>query len=271
MNYQIGGYGHTYTRFNEVDSLSHVDVLILGSSHAYRGVDPRIFEKNGISAFVLGSSSQTPLQTLGLLKEYLPKLNPRIVLYEVYPGIFESDGVESSLDILANHKLNWFDIRMALRVNHLKSYHVLINDIFRESFGMNKGVIEPLETEDDQYVSGGYVERVITTTDYTEKIKVRNYTLREKQLQALEEIMDVLKSSQTPVVLIQAPISERLYTSRLNNAEVDEVLSQFGPYYNFNELMDLGDDRFYYDNHHLNQHGVEVFNKFLIEEILTKF
>lgn len=35
LNYRLGGYGHTYTRLQEVKSATDVDILFLGSSHAY--------------------------------------------------------------------------------------------------------------------------------------------------------------------------------------------------------------------------------------------
>ena len=83
--------------------IKNVDVLFLGSSHAYRGFDPRIFRKRGYSSFNLGSSAQTPSQTKVWLKRYLKHLNPKIVIYEVYPGTFSSDGIEASLDLV-----DWF-------------------------------------------------------------------------------------------------------------------------------------------------------------------
>ena len=65
----MGCYGHTFTRMQDAQKTKNVDVLIVGSSHAYRGIDPRILQKDGISAFNLGSSAQTPINTKVLLHQ----------------------------------------------------------------------------------------------------------------------------------------------------------------------------------------------------------
>ena len=44
--YFLGGYGHTHSRLAEVKTYKDVDILFLGSSHAYRGFDTRIFSKH---------------------------------------------------------------------------------------------------------------------------------------------------------------------------------------------------------------------------------
>ena len=102
--YNMGSYGFMYSRLSEIKNYENTNILFLGSSHAYRGFDTRIFLDKGLKSFNLGSSSQTPLQTKVLLKRYLERLNPKLVIYEVYPETFTIDGVESSLDIIANDK-----------------------------------------------------------------------------------------------------------------------------------------------------------------------
>ena len=41
-------------------------------------------------------------------------------------------------------------------------------------------------------------------------------------------------------------------------------------YYNFNNIMEVDDSLHFYDAHHLNQDGVELFNEKLIELVLNK-
>ena len=270
MNYKMGSYGHMFTRLQEADTISKVDVLVLGSSHAYRGFDPRVFQNHGISVFVLGSSSQTPLQALGLVQEYVPKIQPKLVVYEVYPGIFQNDGVESSLDILANHELSWNDVKMAFEIRHLKTFNVLVNDVFRETIGLNDNFTEPLTTSEDQYVKGGYVEKIDFKDHKKKNFKESSYTLRPQQIEAFERIITYLKSLESEVVLVQAPISGHLYKTIKNNEEVDKLLSSYALYYNFNGKVNLDDQKDFYDNHHLTQSGVEKFNKVLIETLMEE-
>ena len=257
LNYRIGSYGHLNTRLKEADTIQNVDVLVVGSSHAYRGFDPRIFSEENISLFVLGSSSQTPIQAKYLLKEYLDKLKPQLVIYEVYPLIFSNDGVESSLDVIANHSLTIDDIKMSLKVNHLKTYNVLINDVFREAFSLNDDFLEPLVTKEDTYINGGYVEKNEFERG-VERIGNRRSAYKSLRIQeeAFTDIIGMIKEKGIETLLVQAPITKKLYSSITNNEEFDSYLSNHADYINFNLLLELDDQEHFYDNHHLNQSGV---------------
>ena len=43
------------------------------------------------------------------------------------------------------------------------------------------------------------------------------------------------------------------------------TLASYAEYYDFNLLIDLDDNSHYFDHHHLNQIGVNLFNEKLIE------
>ena len=45
LNYRIGSYGHLNTRLKEADTIQNVDVLVVGSSHAYRGLTQGFFRR----------------------------------------------------------------------------------------------------------------------------------------------------------------------------------------------------------------------------------
>ena len=108
--------GHNYLRLQEVRQTSNVDLLFLGSSHAYRGFDTRIFRASNYKAFNLGSSSQTPVQTRVLLERYLENLNPKLVVYEVNPIMFYSDGVESTINLVVTDKNDFSSFKMVLGI-----------------------------------------------------------------------------------------------------------------------------------------------------------
>ncbi|MCX6267461.1 MAG: hypothetical protein NTW16_08910 [Bacteroidetes bacterium] len=120
---KTGEGGYTHTRMKEMKTIGHVDILVIGSSHAYRGFDPRIFASKGIKIFNLGSSAQTPIQTEILVKEHIDRLKPKLVIFEVFPGVFTNDGVESSLDLITNSDINIGTVMMTLRINNLITYN----------------------------------------------------------------------------------------------------------------------------------------------------
>ena len=45
------------------------------------------------------------------------------------------------------------------------------------------------------------------------------------------------------------------------------MMSQFGDYYNYNEIMSLNDSLDFFDDHHLNSNGVRKFDNKLIETL----
>lgn len=273
INYHLGSYGHLYTRINQIkNSFAKTDVLFLGSSHTYRGFDPRNFQN--LKSFNLGSSAQTPINTNVLLKRYLAKINPKIVLYEVYPGNFSSDGVESSLDIIANDKNDCWSIVMATKINNIKTYNTLIYGFFRDCFKLNNSFFENEIKDKDKYISGGFIERKIEYYRYNRIDANKNWQINDNQIKAFNKNIQFIKSYGIKPILIFAPITKGLYNSYKNNAYIDSLMRSYElPYYNFNEIIQLDDSLDFYDAHHLNQNGVNKFNsklKEILPEIFIK-
>lgn len=260
LNYRIGSYGHMFTRINQVKQLDgNVDILFLGSSHSYRSFDPRNCKDK--KTFNLGSSSQTPIQTKVLLERYLDNISPKMVVYEVYPGTFSADGVESSLDIIANDINDFKSIKMAFELNNIKTYNTLIYAGFADLLNLNKNFIEPIKKGDDTYVSGGFVEKELKYYKYENLPKNKFWKLNKKQIESFQDNITLIKEKNIKIILVYAPITKSLYNSYSNNNYVDSLMNSYDlPYYNFNELMQLDDSLDFSDAHHLNQNGVNKFN-----------
>ena len=259
ISYKLGAYGNMFTRIKEAKKIENVDILFLGSSHAYRGFDNRNFEE--LKTFNLGSSSQTPIQTQVLLNRYLSTLNPKMVIYEVFPSPFTSDGVESSLDVISNDKNDCQSIEMALKINNIKVYNTLIYSFFRDYLRLNQSFLEPIEKGNDKYISGGFVESKIKNYKFIKATK-REWYFNKKQLKAFNENLNLLKHKNIKTILVYAPITKSLYNSYQNNDYVDSLLTSYNMlYYNFNNIVSLDDSLNFNDDNHLNQNGVNVFNK----------
>ena len=76
-----------YFSIDEAKEVKNVDILILGSSHSYLGIDTRTFNNIGYSAFNLGTTAQTPIQTELLLNRYLNSINPKIIVNKIIASI----------------------------------------------------------------------------------------------------------------------------------------------------------------------------------------
>lgn len=268
INYRIGSYGHMFSRISEIKKYRNIDILFLGSSHAYRGFDTRLFLENGYKSFNLGSSSQTPIQTKVLLKRYLDILNPKLVIYEVYPETFTLDGVESSLDIIANDVNDIHSLWMALKINNIKIYNTLIYAFFRDILGLNSSFSEPIIKGNDKYISGGFVEKELGFYQPS-KFDKKKILIKDYQLESFKEIVQMLNNKKIKLILVYAPIPKVNYYSYFNKHYFDSLMQTYSTYYNFNEIISLNDSLHFYDSHHLNQNGVKIFNEKLIELLNT--
>ncbi len=261
LSYIVGSYGHMYSRTKEVKNItSPIDILFLGSSHAYRGFDPRNFSQ--YKTFNLGSSSQTPIQTKVLLNRYLDKLNPSLIVYEVYPGTIEGDGVESAIDIVSNDVNDFESIKMSFKLNSVKVYNTLLFAYFVEVFGTFEKFNESIVKDDDTYIKGGYVEKKIKYYKKQTNLKrEKSWQLNQVCMNDFSDIIKSIKSKNIKLMLVYAPISSQHYYSYKNNVFIDSVMNSYGvPYYNFNQQVLLDDSLDFYDPTHLNQNGVNKFN-----------
>ena len=273
LNYGIAGYGHMYSRISEVRQIKDVDILFLGSSHTYRGFDPRIFREYGYKTFNLGSPNQTPQQTEVLLERYINTLNPKLIIYETNPRTFTYDGVESSLDLLANDKIDMKSLKMALKINNVRTYNSLLYGYYRQLFNKNKNIKEDPVKGDDLYISGGYVEKDLS---YKRKRPAEYGKLRwnplKSQLISFENIIKLINKKKIKLILVQAPITRLVFDQYDEaNGRIDAYLSGKTPnYYNFNYLLKMDDGLHYFDSHHLNQYGVRIFNEEIIKKVIPK-
>ncbi|TNE53468.1 MAG: hypothetical protein EP338_11230 [Bacteroidetes bacterium] len=262
--YKKGAYGHSFSRLQEMDSLRECDLLFLGSSHCYRGFDPRIFERYGYSSFNLGSSSQSPKQTRILLQKYLKQVRPKKVIYEVYPMTFCIDGVEASIDLISNSETDKYAFDLFYEVPHVKTLNTYLYTSMRQVLGMDRNFSEPHDKPGDHYVPGGYVEHDLATFEGTE-VPRQQWHFKREQFAAFGQIVRDLKEKNIELILVYAPISKELYQSYSNQQAFDQGIRSCGTYWNFNEIMSLDDHKHFYDDDHLNQQGVTLFNEKLIE------
>jgi hypothetical protein len=82
FKYSIGTYNFD-SYYSEKEN--SIDVLLLGSSHTFNGLDPSIlWSKEGIASFCLASSGQPIWDSYYYLKEALKYQKPKVVILDVY-------------------------------------------------------------------------------------------------------------------------------------------------------------------------------------------
>lgn len=268
ITYRRGSYGHLLTRLNDIKNFKNVDLVFIGSSRCYRGFDNRIFSKNGIKSFNLGSSAQSPKQSFVLLKRHIKKLNPKTIILEVNPMTLSSSGVESSIDLIANDKNDILTITDLIDFNNIKTFNTAIVGFYKDFFNRNKNFTENHIKEKDTYISGGFVQKKTSFNTLTKENK-KQIKIPENQLQKIKQIKQLANSINAALILVQAPVTKSLYDSYQNNEEFDSLMLNISTYTNYNTLQ-LDDSLDFYDSHHLNQNGVKKFNVKVIEDLKHK-
>ena len=266
-----GGIGHTLQRLREVESVGSVDILFIGSSHAYRGFDPRLFAETGLTSFNLGSKAQSPLNSYFLLKHYWPRLRPKLVVMEVYPMAFVVDGLESFYDLTVNSSLSLETLQMALAEKNPHAINAMVS-AYVGSFWRPIDGLKQADVLGQRYISGGYVES--TGQSGTSKMPGRGFEihLSRTQLEYLKVIVAFIRAQGSRIILVIHPLPRRYLSSIQNYWATSELIStvarQLGvPFWDFNQDLRLDDDRDFKDLDHLNAAGVKVFNQALIDRM----
>jgi hypothetical protein len=267
--------GQTFTRFQDVRNYKDVDVLVCGSSHAYRGFDPRVFKDRGYSLFNLGTSAQTPVQTKYVLERYLTKLNPKVVILETFPSnTFSNDGLSSQLDLLPKTPFDLNKVEMSLRINRVHSYNTLAANFFDSFIGYSdyENIQEDSLLKGSMYISGGFSEYQKSRVYDGEFNREAPWEINASaiQFEAFTSIIDFVNESDATLILVEAPVSEDqsqlVFLSEKAKGEIRNLPIEHR--INYNDSLHVSyPDSVFYDPHHLRQEGVERFNKELIDDL----
>lgn len=266
LPYKLGSYGQTNTRLKEFKNTNNYDLLILGPSIAYRDFDPRIFKTVGWNLFNLGTSAQTPVNTLDLLKTYDSLLIPGVkAIYAFHPKAFELDGTESLIDFLANDDFQWRRFKTGLFSGNLKAFNsALFASIDHKILGNPSRFEEGKTRRNDTYIPGGFVEKELEFFS-PKSFPKQSFNYSFEQWQAFKEIIDLLQSKNIEVCVVFPPVSNSIYSSYLNPLELEDSIQQLTPFVNYNPAQDYSDSLHFYDHSHMNQEGVKKFNLQVID------
>ena len=234
------------------------NVVVLGSSHAYRGYDPRIFEREGLSLFNAGTSAQNAKGSLVLYKEYL-KDRADVFILDVYDPVFELEGTESNMRLIQNVPTN--EAALALVQQEWKMYTVNALAVRLASLHLRD------EAPNADYVKNGFCEKkgiLLAVEPLNDSV----FDANEEMFEAFEALVKQMQADGKRVVLCSHPLP----ASAGLHSYHDKFLERFTPFiqrygltyidltyytegFGLNEFADLS---------HLNQQGVELYNRLLL-------
>lgn len=257
--------GDTYKRYAEFDPAKEYEVWVLGSSHAYRGYDPRLFDERGIRMYNLGSSAQVLRDTDILLSHFLKKGKPKMLILDVYPGAFEEEGTESVSRLLPN-----FDSDVARDLMLAYGDWRGVNMYFNSVFNPNPPLTDLHEEANGTYIPGGYVEKKESPSGKFDFSKTgKEFLPHPKNVKGFEHILKTAQKSGIPLLLFCHPLpleTGRAEVAGMNQLIRDHLKSGMLYFdYSFDHPLDFSSH--FYDYHHMNAAGVAWYNKSVIYEV----
>ena len=178
--------------------------------------------------------------------------------------IFSSDGIESSLDLIANDKIDILTLTKLINWSNIKTINTAIIAFYRKFLKLDNNFIEPVKKYDDTYISGGYVEKEIKHFK-PKKFDKQEIVFKKSQVESFQRCINYIHSKKIKTILVQAPISKSLYSSYVDIQFFNDTMLKYGEYYDFNKILQMDDSIYFADSHHLNKNGVKIFNEKLID------
>jgi len=258
--------GGTWLKLHQFDKVKEWDVIVLGSSHAYKGYDPAVFAGHGLEMYNLGTSNQHMMCSYYIAKNTLTNKNCKLVILDLYDRVFSNEMIESMSDIIQNTPDDKTAIDIALSTPDIRAINMITLRFF------NKTTI-PLNYDTLGYVRGYQVAKQFIHPSKADKKKVAfRYRTNERQVRYLDKLIAYLKEEGIPVVVAEHPLP-KIYTVRdhdLFKADITPILEKhdvkFLDYTNDNEF--IHNLVYFSDENHLNHLGVPKYNERLLTDLV---
>lgn len=289
------GYAFDKYRWKEFYQLpegDQLDILFLGSSHAYRGIAPSLIDSLlGTRSFNLGSSGQTPLTSYHILKNAVEHVEPKMVVIDLYFHAFMEESQ------LANAGNNWLEIKASgakwsFLFHAFDLYEVAaltILPILRKKNNVRYALRKYLLGDDHlkdagSYQGKGYVrkdnritlEELEADQFYNELLLKKDWAL-QKHEEGLRKLVHFCREKEIAIRFISAPMPSISYQKIGDQQQIQQYLStltrELGVTYHDdtqNPNLGLQDDLHFYDDNHLNHAGVQRWNKAIIPFLKRK-
>ena len=261
-----------------------VDVLVMGSSHAYVDIDPAVLEaEEGIYAYDLCASMQPVWNTYYDLKEALKYQQPKLIVVDIYRLVESFDYVKESKLIKSTFgmrpsKEKMAAIRESLSAEQKKDawlyflefpiYHNRYREItfsdFLEDYSLPENYRGHVPADHVEAMERPDVSKVTEQMPMTEKTALY-----------FQKLLDLAKQEEIPVLLILTPYIVQEDDQKVYNT-VTELVSAYPEeevkYINFNEAYDeIGIDfaTDFADYDHLNVTGCRKFSSYFGKVLRT--
>ena len=262
-----------------------VDVLVLGSSHAYQGVNTAVLWKEyGIAAYDLCGAAQPIYNSYYYLEEALKTQTPKAIILDLYTLHYDTDYSETSFAIKNTYGLKWSKTKIeAIKASFdseqwgnqyffsILQYHSRYNDLNKIDFYPYQANKAMYENHKGFYCY--FYTKEINEADLSE-VNYANIPT-DKNVYYLNKIIELAESKNIPLIFIAIPFEAENYHEGFFNYA--KVIAKAGniPFYDFltdyKDAVNIDYKTDFSDSQHLNYKGNTKLTRFLGEMLKENY
>ena len=246
---------HTMKKWNafyEFSEKNDVDIILLGNSHLYSGINPKNLSVTlGLNAFILASPGTNIANTYFSLKEALKRTNPKLIVIETY-GINNFDPYKLKKGGLSDQFKSFYarrdffiktistpflfksDNYCYAWSNTLRNHDFIFNDTLQLS--KNQKIIKKKPKKNNKLYLGRYVRFQTGIEDTTlvkydslgSPVKGEDYLYSEYALKYVDKIVEVCKENNVELMFLTLPMYyKHIDNYAVWNKKISEVLKKY--------------------------------------------
>ncbi len=252
-------WGSSFARIDEFESWAgqkptKARGLIIGSSTAYRNINPHILQdRSHIDWFNYGSSGQPPKISYFLLQDAFKKTKIDYVLLDIYPKVIALEGLESAHDLIYNSRLHpWLKTQLVVRYPNTKL-------LLRYLYFYTKRVIPSKAHIIYDPTNGSYTGKgfVCSNQPGLNKFKTARRVQKVPDFQTLHDIAALCKANGAQLILNINP-------------ELGKSFRLAPIYRGFKVITSTNfqNPSYYYDSHHMTCEGANFYSEGVARKLL---
>ena len=277
----------TYSAFYDLDK-NTVDVLVLGSSHAFVNFSTdTLWSEYGISSFNLGGGVQPFWNTYYNLKEALKTQKPELIVLDAYAATLDFDYSDSNRTRSNTFGMKWSMNKLKSicvstdtsdTVDYLLSYsqyHTRYSSLQKGDFVDDFGS----QTLDYNWMGPDWKGQFLfNTSNHVDMTDVSNVNVETPLLPKEEEyyrkIIELAQDENIPIVVVVVPYAlDESEQSKYLAAE--RIAEEYGvEFINYNLMLDeigLDCDSDYHDFAHMTAIGASKYTKFVADHLKENY
>ena len=245
-------WGSSFARIDAFESWAHQKPtqargLIIGSSTAYRNINPHLLSKaTNIDWFNYGSSGQPPKISYFLLQDAFKKTKLDYVLLDIYPDVIALEGLESAHDLVYNSRLHpWLKTQLVVRYPNTKL-------LLRYLYFYTKRIIPSKAHIISNPAYGRYSGKGFVCTDSLALTRFDSVTKTQRvpDFETLHDIAELCKEHGVKLILNISPELGKVY-------RLDPIYRGFQVISSPN----FHNPQHFYDSHHMTCEGANLYSE----------